>query len=338
MDLICHIDGLECAFGGSDVAVGSWHDVFRPVFEISAGSDAQGGDGFGAWATRAAAVSIAQHGPTDLVRDPRHAGARSFDQIAFRLILSGSIEIHHAGGTARAYPGSLLVFDLQRPFRLLYGEDGSQTSEMTLWLSPLRLRGIPDENVHGRLLSGTSAVAVFSSALQTLAGEAKRIGTAALGDVTDGIAGLAVNLLATGGAVSPPVAIELESFTTICSFIDNNLNARNLSPTSLARTFGLSRASLYRLFEPVGGVASYIRSRRLERVRDAIKEPGLMNRRIAPVAYGSGFKSIASFNRAYRQAFGETPRQSRGSPSCASPIGALDKRMGPLARCLLEID
>jgi AraC-like DNA-binding protein len=107
----------------------------------------------------------------------------------------------------------------------------------------------------------------------------------------------------------------------------------------LARTFGLSRASLYRLFEPVGGVASYIRTRRLARARQELTTPGLEDRRIGPIAYRAGFQSIPAFNRAFRAAYGQTPRGTRKPEGGGSPIELKTprRRMGILARWLVEI-
>jgi len=55
-------------------------------------------------------------------------------------------------------------------------------------------------------------------------------------------------------AAASGVAIPLASFVTIRRFIDRNLKSPELSPEMIARNFGLSRASLYRLFEPGGGI------------------------------------------------------------------------------------
>lgn len=65
--------------------------------------------------------------------------------------------------------------------------------------------------------------------------------------------------------------------------------------------------------------------------------PGLQDHRIGPIAYRAGFQSIPAFNRAFREAYGQTPRSARkteGSPVCdARPRG----KMGVLTRWLLEI-
>ncbi|MGT2493518.1 hypothetical protein ACU4GD_31100 [Cupriavidus basilensis] len=45
--------------------------------------------------------------------------------------------------------------------------------------------------------------------------------------------------------------------------VEANLHDPDLSPDSVLASLHLSRASVYRLFEHEGGLAAYIRSRRL---------------------------------------------------------------------------
>jgi AraC-like DNA-binding protein len=130
--------------------------------------------------------------------------------------------------------------------------------------------------------------------------------------------------------------VPLDSLVTLCRYVEDNLTARDLGAAKLAATFGLSRASLYRLFAPVGGVASFIRERRLARALHELTTPGLQNRRIGPIAYQAGFHSIAAFNRAFRAAYGETPRNVRKPNSGLAPDVKPLGEIGVLARWLLE--
>jgi AraC-like DNA-binding protein len=114
-----------------------------------------------------------------------------------------------------------------------------------------------------------------------------------------------------GAAAPSGVAVPLASFVTIRRFIDRNLTSPDLGTKKVAVSFGLSRASLYRLFEPVGGLAGYIRKRRLERAYQEITAPDLANRRIGPIAYRLGFKNISAFSRAFRSAYGVSPMEAR---------------------------
>ncbi|CCD91745.1 hypothetical protein BRAO375_1700016 [Bradyrhizobium sp. ORS 375] len=314
-----------------------WRNVLFPVFDIADDRIASPNDDFKVWATQRGALSVHQGGPRELLRVPRVVNGRTFDQIGLCLVRAGTLSLETQVEKRSCPAGSVGVFSLRYPFRLAWQDDEATSSCITLWLAPTRLSGTSDDRVHGRVLSASAAVAVLGAALQTIVEEVQRTGRQALDDATDGVATLAMSLLSADVQTTNDPSSELASFVTIRNYIDANLNARDLSAATLARAFGLSRASLYRLFEPVGGVASYVRARRLERVRETIKEPGLLNRRIAPVAYGTGFKSIASFNRAYRQAFGESPRQSRRGAQPALADRRAKEGLGLLALGLIEI-
>ncbi|MGC2780564.1 MAG: helix-turn-helix domain-containing protein [Bradyrhizobium sp.] len=336
MDLTYFLENSELPISGT-LDGRRWRDVLFPIFDVPENDAAVPGDAFSVWATQRGALSMSQGGPPELLRIPRVTNGRSFDQIALCLIRSGTMSLETQNHRRLCTAGSILVFSLRYPFRLAW-QDGEAGAHVTLWLSQGRLNGVHDDRMHGRVLASSAAVAVFGAALQTVADEVRRTGQQALDDVIEGVAALSLNLLTADGGQVDAATSELASFVTIRNYIDAHLNAHDLSAATLARAFGLSRASLYRLFEPVGGVASYVRSRRLERVRETIKEPGLMNRRIAPVAYGNGFKSIASFNRAYRQAFGESPRQSRRGARQGPAEARTADLMGLLARGLMELE
>jgi AraC-like DNA-binding protein len=183
---------------------------------------------------------------------------------------------------------------------------------------------------------------VAAAALQALLSQIDRATAAEMDQLVTAVVALVARVIALspgehtnteGYAATPP----LESFTTIRRFIEANLANRELGIEKIMSTFGLSRASLYRLFEPVGGVACYIRDRRLVRARNELTAPGLQDRRIGPIAYRAGFRSITAFNRAFREAYGESPRTARKTearPAFATPPRS---RMGVLSRWLLEI-
>jgi len=92
--------------------------------------------------------------------------------------------------------------------------------------------------------------------------------------------------------------------------IDANLSSRDLNPEHIATAVGLSRTSLYRLFKDLGGVADYVRRRRLRRVQSILTLPG-ETRKISEIAFEYGFKDEATFSRAFRRAFGYTATAAR---------------------------
>ena len=96
-------------------------------------------------------------------------------------------------------------------------------------------------------------------------------------------------------------------YKLICRHIEENLSDPLLNVDSILSDFGVSRASLYRMFEPVGGVRNYIMERRAVRaVLDiAALEPerGLMRR----ISERWGFSSQPNFNRTIQRLFGASP-------------------------------
>jgi len=92
--------------------------------------------------------------------------------------------------------------------------------------------------------------------------------------------------------------------------IEANLRSPQLTPDSLCRALSVSRRSLYRLFEPLGGIHSYILRRRLTRIMRAIQEPE-SNVRIADVAASYGFSCQETFWRAFRRHYSMTPGDAR---------------------------
>lgn len=93
----------------------------------------------------------------------------------------------------------------------------------------------------------------------------------------------------------------------------------SLTPQALACAFGISRSQLYRLFEPLGGVAGYVQQRRLLRAFHDLANPLNRRLRVAEIAARLGFVSEAHFSRAFRAAFGLTPSDVRAmrQPICA---------------------
>lgn len=114
-------------------------------------------------------------------------------------------------------------------------------------------------------------------------------------------------------------------------YIEENLDSTNLSPELLARKFHLSRANLYRMFEPYGGVAVYIRDQRLQRAFKELVGPETAHRRVADIAYGWGFASEAAFSRAFKRAFDMTPSDARAAAQKSRALpgtnGAAGKRV-----------
>jgi AraC-like DNA-binding protein len=96
------------------------------------------------------------------------------------------------------------------------------------------------------------------------------------------------------------------------SFIESNLADTSLGPERLRETLKVSRTALYELFEPMGGVAEYVRARRLDEAMRRLESPMHSRDLIGAIACSVGFMSESTFNRAFKERFDCTPTEARG--------------------------
>lgn len=89
--------------------------------------------------------------------------------------------------------------------------------------------------------------------------------------------------------------------------IERHLESPDLSVDWVLKQFGVSRASLYRMFEADGGVRQFISDRRLYRAVMDLTERPILRGDIAAASEKWGFSSAKNFNRAVRRTFGVAP-------------------------------
>ena len=93
---------------------------------------------------------------------------------------------------------------------------------------------------------------------------------------------------------------------------DEHLGDPALDPESIAAAHFISRRHLDRLFaDGARTVAETIRDRRLERCRRDLEDPRRAGDSVLDIANRWGFVSPAHFSRAFRAAYGMTPRELR---------------------------
>jgi AraC-like DNA-binding protein len=100
----------------------------------------------------------------------------------------------------------------------------------------------------------------------------------------------------------------------IQAFIRQNLHDPELTPSSIAAAHHISRSYLYRIFQQQSQgetVAAWIRSRRLENAHRDLADSSLRTTPVHAVAARWGFPRASEFTRAFRTAYGLSPKEYR---------------------------
>jgi AraC-like DNA-binding protein len=114
-------------------------------------------------------------------------------------------------------------------------------------------------------------------------------------------------------AALPPERRQRVLMLRIQAFIYRHLADPELSPSAIAAAHNISTRMLHRLFQTQGStVSGWIRARRLDRCRRDLVDPMHGHRPIHVIAARWGFTDAAHFSRAFRAAYGLSPREYRG--------------------------
>lgn len=242
------------------------------------------------------------------------------------VVLTRYIDGHIAGSTEGvpfgARTGSIVLRDFGHRFEAL-----QYPSAIDVVVIPYRVLGIQAGDVPALRVVKTSAqdCAPLHAALsETLHCLLSASGALSLSVLDRLLACTKSILTAPEHQQSVRQAARLAQRVAIDRFIDDNLERLDLSAETILPEFGVSRATLYRLFEDEGGVRKHIVDRRLFHAILEILEGGKQRGRIQRAAKRWGFSSAANFNRSVRQAFGGTPGSLFSASMTASAAGVRD--------------
>ncbi|PWK68981.1 helix-turn-helix domain-containing protein [Aminobacter sp. AP02] len=339
-----HLQGFE--FSTSELPINDqfagWRDNFAPMLSFSASQDtASGFDGQQViWDLGSLAFSKIRTQGLQFTSLPGHVRRDPLDHWMMTLLLDGHSNTVGPTRVLDCDSGLVQVHPLGRPF-----EGHVSNSEMLMLIVP---RDFCRDAV------GTMDAAEFS-ALDTGMGKLFAdfmVGLeASLPTLNpEDLPGLVSAMRAMIVACVAPTADHLEAAqdplgTVLLErarrFVSANLYDPDLGAEMLRRALGISRTRLYRLFEPTGGVMSYIQHRRLLDAHAALANQS-DGRKILEIAEERGFSDGADFSRAFKRKFGYSPSDARTrglgeggvKPHAEIEAEAPSKRWGKLLRRL----
>lgn len=246
-------------------------------------------------------------------RTPELIGLADRSYFKLSLMLNGTGLLVQDDREAVLQPGDLAVYDTNRPYSLVFGDD----FRTMVVMFPKHLIALPPEmmaQLTAVRISGHDGLgALIVPYLTQLAGNLQQLSGVTGARLTQSAMDLVTTLFTH----------ELELDTTpndphralmqrIHAYIDRNLASTDLSPTSIAAAYFISTRHLHGLFQEQGtSVSTWIRIRRLERCRRDLVNPLFADRPVSAIAARWGFVDAAHFSRTFKAAFGVSPSEFR---------------------------
>lgn len=252
--------------------------------------------------------------PLEYDRTAAHIARGGLDHYHVTLCLQGQMRFVSGRRDITLRRGDVCLIDMAQPNRswlMAEGEDRSRLTTLIVARSMLAPRlahpdsataiYLPASNRPARLLADRFAALWSLPDTDNAAGLIE-----AMLDVVAEAAGRSADARGDVGRAERKLLL-----VAIKHHIDGRLDTGALTADDLGRRFGLSRASLYRLFGPDGGLARYVQDQRLNRALRLLISPSARSLRLIDLAVDFQFSGDSTFVRAFRKQFGLTPGEIR---------------------------
>jgi AraC-like DNA-binding protein len=228
----------------------------------------------------------------------------------------GVCEVGQGGRKTRLIPGDIGFLDTSRPYEVTFPQSFRQS---ILKLPALLFRDIAPrgDDPAGAALPGAQALtAIARHNLLMLKHGAAAIDPIFLPAAANcAIDHLALAMRATRRSEAPKIVEHPASDYVVRAdaFISDRLHDTELSVEQVARSVGISTGHLRQLYRAATGlsIAQSILDRRLAHCSKELADPSRAQESVTRIAFRWGFSESSSFSRAFRRAFGLSPRQYR---------------------------
>lgn len=260
-----------------------------------------------------------------MVRDPQLIARTGVDQFHVQFYRSHGFILTLDGAEQEVKPGDVCMLDLSRPATIRTdGIDNLSVIVARDLLEPL-LADVSD--IHGLVLRRDSEASVaVREHLEEMRLQGPVLTVAQGLEWSRSTASLLAAVVKANSQNRAATRTELRKsqFRAIRRRIDRDIGDPDLGQAALVSQFFVTRPTLYRMFEPYGGVGKYVLGRRLTGVFRDLSDPSLAHQKIAAVLRRWGFQNHTAAGRAFRAAYGMTPLECRSRALDLYRAGAVD--------------
>ena len=239
-------------------------------------------------------------------RNERRVRRDAFDHFTLHAVRQGRVRVETAAKTQEVGPGEVLLLDMTRPFRL------SPNAEIVTLSVPREVVAqacSQPSTLHGRRLDAIEAQPLMLWLDRLLATEPGAVvGSGAVEEALSRVLHAAL-------AASAPSRLARPDWDAVRrdrarQLVEQDLGEAAQAPEEIAALTAMSRATLYRVFEPLGSVARWRQARRLWRFKAALTWSGAS---ISASAAEAGLTDAAYATALFTRTFGCTPSAYRQS-------------------------
>lgn len=312
---VAYIDCYRFDFPASDPASPShYQTVMKPVFEFEIPPFAKAAPFFASaeiYALPDVTVSRSTTSACRFTRTIKSIAQSATDQVLAVCYTSGHFTLEAGGITQRVEVGDLAFIDLSQEVTI----EAPKVENISLAISRRELEAILPflDDAHCFVRRRGPLTKVLLGMMEQVIAIGPSIPAVDARPIAAGIIQLTAACLDTQSRqqVETSSGSGTVSLVSIKAAIGRRLTDPELSPQTLLDEFGIARSTLYRLFEPLGGVSAYITARRLHYAFRLMADPRQSRQRISQLALKLGFSHSSAFTRAFKELFGVSPTEVR---------------------------
>ncbi len=234
-------------------------------------------------------------------RRPEHLADTGFDHFTLQLNLGGEIEVDAGQGFEPLAVGEAILLDASLPMRLRLIDVHLITASLA--------RGLViacGEIGHGDRIPIERTAALRRRLDQGATGATDRLN---LKDPR--LVMLMLSMLAPDRPGQHRLRRRMIQRAVVRDYVEANLAERELDPSTIAHACAISRSTLYRLTDPDGGVASFVRKVRLARLERLLVAGD--GGSLTDLAEHLGFADASHMSRQFRAVTGISPGRYRSA-------------------------
>lgn len=300
-----------------------WRDISRLIYEISPW-DLNGDTGFrGTVSSRpfgSMTVGTTTFNDQKVWRTRQTVVRSTLDLCVVQLVLSGQSQGDFDGADVAVKPGDILVHDLTQTM------DSQVTAGARLSVVVARSelqRLVSRQSLHGIVLPGQAAttrlLSEYMVGLDKVLVELPQEAVPAAQEALLILLASAIN--GRDDSLNDDLPINLPMRQRIIDYVDRHIMDPRLTPQVIMGHFRLSRSHLYRSFAADGGVANFIRDRRLDMAYRLLSRGNANPLSNKAILHQCGLSGGANFARMFGARFNMSPSDARDGGNLISSGG-----------------